>query len=512
MRGYLILVLILFVKSTASAAPESEIVRLEEPKAWKKFIKTRTNVLVLFASSGEGSVPRGLLPILEEIAQEVKGLGAVAYVDCSSAKKLCKNLKIGGKGDQKKYHLKHFKDGSYHKDYDRLLRKSSLLDFMKDPTSDAPWSEDPTSKDVRHIESSTGLYKFLAKERKPILLMFYAPWCGHCQLLKPEFAAAASNLKGKQVLAGMNLDKPETMLTREEFNITGFPTLLYFEGGKLLYPYTGGRDTDSIIKWLSDPQPPPTSQELEQDAGANWSTELDNVVHLTSENFQSVIDSSPSTLVTFYAPWCGHCKAMKPGYNEAAKLLENENILGTLAAVDATAERELASRYQVSGFPTIKYFSNGKELYDYGYPRTTESFVEFMKNPQPPPEKEKDWSEIETGVHHLTDETYRPFIKKTKHALIMFYAPWCGHCKAAKPEFIDAASSLKEEKKIALAAVDCTKHTQICDQNDVQGYPTILYMSYGKKSFKYMGPRDSSGFVEFLRNPDKYVSIVKDEF
>lgn len=490
-------------------AVDSEVIRLDEVKAWKRVIKTRTNVLALFAVNGEGSLPPGLLPMLEEVAEEVRGIGAVAYIDCNNAKKLCKNLKVVGGG--RKYYLKHYKDGTYHKDYDRLLRKSSILDFMKDPLSEAPWSEDPTSKDVRHIETSTSLYKILGKERKPLLIMFYVPWCGHCQQLKPQFAAAASKLKGKYILAGMNLDKPETMLTREEYNITGFPTVLYYEEGRLLFPYTGGRDTDSIVQWMNDPQPPPAREEPEQEP--NWSNELPNVVHLTGANFRSFVESNPSVLVTFYAPWCGHCKAMKPHYNEAAKIIsDEESPAGVLAAVDATAERELATTYGVDGYPTIKYFSNGKELYDYGYPRTTEGFVEFMKNPQPPPEKEKDWSEMETGVHHLTDETYNAFIKKTKHLLVMYYAPWCGHCKAAKPHFIEAAQELKSDKKTALAAIDCTKYRQICDKNEVQGYPTILYMSYGKKSFKYMGPRDSSGFIEFLRNPDKYVTITKDEF
>lgn len=63
------------------------------------------------------------------------------------------------------------------------------------------------------------------------------------------------------------------------------------------------------------------------------------------------------------APWCGHCKALLPDWEEAAKRLEGEGAF--LGWVDATAEQQLAARYQVQGYPTIKLFPGGKKRKTY---------------------------------------------------------------------------------------------------------------------------------------------------
>lgn len=50
--------------------------------------------------------------------------------------------------------LKHYKNGDFHKDYDRKLTVQSISSFMKDPSGDAPWEEDEYATDVKHLENS----------------------------------------------------------------------------------------------------------------------------------------------------------------------------------------------------------------------------------------------------------------------------------------------------------------------------------------------------------------------
>lgn len=69
---------------------------------------------------------------------------------------------------------------------------------------------------------------------------------------------------------------------------------------------------------------------------------------------------------------------MKPDYAEAAKKLKEENSKSIIAAVDATKEKKVAADYEIKGFPTVKYFKDGKFAWDFNE-RTMDGILSFMK-------------------------------------------------------------------------------------------------------------------------------------
>jgi len=102
----------------------------------------------------------------------------------------------------------------------------------------------------------------------------------------------------------------------------------------------------------------------------------------------------------------------------------------------------------------------------------------------------------------LKQSNFHDTLKSEPAALVMFYAPWCGHCKHAKPEF---AAASKEAKKGIFAAVDCTKDNEICKEHGVQGYPTLKMYRNGKKGRDYSGGRTKNDFISDL---DTFASTI----
>jgi protein disulfide-isomerase-like protein len=105
--------------------------------------------------------------------------------------------------------------------------------------------------------------------------------------------------------------------------------------------------------------------------GAN----ADGPTVLTSANFDE-LTTNKAAFIKFFAPWCGHCKAMAPAWGQLADGFADSTTV-VIGDVDCTTEKDLCSKYGVQGFPTIKYFVGSDEGEKYEGGRDFEALKAF---------------------------------------------------------------------------------------------------------------------------------------
>ncbi|KAF2500250.1 disulfide-isomerase [Lophium mytilinum] len=104
---------------------------------------------------------------------------------------------------------------------------------------------------------------------------------------------------------------------------------------------------------------------------------------------------------------------------------------------------------------------------------------------------------VASDVHQLTKDTFASFVEENDLVLAEFFAPWCGHCKALAPEYETAATTLKE-KNIALAKIDCTEESELCQEYGVEGYPTLKVFRGPENISPFTGQRKSDAIISYM--------------
>ncbi|MFN0317501.1 MAG: thioredoxin TrxC [Burkholderiales bacterium] len=91
---------------------------------------------------------------------------------------------------------------------------------------------------------------FLKPAGLPVVVDFWAPWCGPCRAMAPAFEQAAQKLATSVRFAKLNTDEAQQVAGR--FAIRSIPTLVLFRGGQEVKRTSGAMDTGSLIRWINN--------------------------------------------------------------------------------------------------------------------------------------------------------------------------------------------------------------------------------------------------------------------
>ncbi|EDV91834.1 thioredoxin domain-containing protein 5 homolog [Drosophila grimshawi] len=234
-----------------------------------------------------------------------------------------------------------------------------------------------------------------------------------------------------------------------------------------------------------------TDEEQKQTDQKQFAIELD------PETFDEVIGAG-NVFVKFFAPWCGHCKRLHPLWEQLAEIMNIDEPKVKIAKVDCTKHQTLCADHQVTGYPTLRLFKLGEtESVRFKGTRDLPAITDFINQELNTPASEdlsgqqlKDEQNPNLGkVVELTEDTFAKHVSSGNH-FVKFFAPWCSHCQHLAPTWEELANALVKEPAATISKIDCTQYRSICQDFEVKGYPTLLWIEDGKKIEKYAGARD----------------------
>ncbi|XP_063789393.1 dnaJ homolog subfamily C member 10 isoform X2 [Pseudophryne corroboree] len=266
---------------------------------------------------------RALLPELRKASKRVFGHVRFGTLDCTIHEGLCNMHNIRAYPTTVVFNQSNTHEYEGHHSADQILE---FIEDLRNPTV---------------ITLTPANFNELVKgrNREEIWMVdYYAPWCGPCQALMPEWKRMARHLSGLINVGSVDCQKYSSLCSQQY--VQAYPEIR-------LYP--ANRDNpgyyNSYNGWQRDSH-----------ALKNWGLSyLPKVaIDLTPESFNDkVLNGNEHWVLDFYAPWCGPCRSFAPEFEHVARLLKGKVKAGK---VDCQAHGQTCQSAGIRAYPTVKFY------------------------------------------------------------------------------------------------------------------------------------------------------------
>ena len=454
--------------------------------------------------------------------------------------------------------------------------------------------EFPIENDITVLTEAT--FDKALEKYEHMVVMFYAPWCGHCKKFKPELEKAAAVLR-KENLIVAKVDATAEKKLAEKYKVRGYPTVKFFKKGQAT-DYTAGRKEQDVINWVRKKSGPPTkplktaddvekfqsdnevcaiyfgndAEEIKVFEGVALKIEDYPFGVVEDEEVAKKFNAKPKSVVIFkkfdekrndletvkekelndflekYSqkrvgtfddkttervfgknqPALVYFGEKGDKWNEAEKIMEKiaDKVGGKLKVVMSEIKEGMAKRIaeyigiKNEDLPSVRILDTRRDIKKYIMEGSIDeknilNFIDgweqgklklHLKTQEEPKENNGD-------IFVVVGKTFqKEVIDNDKDVMLVFYAPWCGHCKQLLPKYEEAAKKLKAKNpKIVLAKMDATENE--VESVTITGFPTIKFYPGNKKGSKpidFNGERTTEGIIKFIQT-NAYNKVVLDE-
>jgi len=303
--------------------------------------------------------------------------------------------------------------------------------------------------------------------KRGVLVEFYAPWCGHCKALAPEYEQAAKELAGKTTLAKIDATADENKRLAEAFKIESFPTLLWFQYGDTGQhkEYSGERNTRAIVNWVNKQQGAPT---LPLESQKTFDKALTSPAHL----IVGVFDDDQHG-------WA---------YDKVAFLEDDYNFY----RARTVEEIEIVRKAYPSAFAKPPALMVWRE-HDPQPAVTTDTQV--LSDPEKLTAFIQESKERPSSVPRISAKAIEDKKAAKDTFLVEFYAPWCGYCQEFSPKYETVAEHLKG--KLDVFRIDGSKNDDAMAAASVDAYPTMIMYRKGVRA-QYKGQLEAEALQKWI--------------